>query len=248
VTVLKRIVAGLIFGLVIGLTGWPAGDAAEENPYPELYKVTMLRAGAGKLSELIEYLRAQKAEGYYKALGQEPPMIMRHSQGDHWDLFLLQPIGSYQAYFSKAHNTPRYVEEINALSVYREELFAFGPAARDAQRLYKGNAFFHIEMFTALAGKHQGLLNERIMENEYLMATGRNPNLIFVGDMGSDFDSFTIGFYPSIAEYAAPAPVSPEAANDAAIAAGYDGRGAIGFYLRKFIATRHDTLAVKVED
>ncbi len=236
----------LFFGFFVFIFAGPL-IKAQEIPTPELYKVTMLRAEPGKLPDLIEFLKAQKAAGFYQAIGEEPPLIMRHSQGDHWDLFLLQPIGSYQAYFSGEKNTTDYVEKINSLSVFREELFAYGPPSKDVRRLYRGNSFFHIEMFAALAGKHQGLLNERIMENEYLIATGRNPNLIFVGDMGSDIDSFTIGFYPSIVDFAAPAPVSPEVANEAAITAGFEGRNTIGFYLREFLAYHHDTLAVKVE-
>ncbi len=245
--IFKWVAVTVLLAVLVVFYGPTDSPAQAPGPYPELYQVTLLRAAPGKLSDLIDFLVQQKKDGYYAALGERPPMIMRHSQGDQWDLFLLQPIGSYRAYFSGEKDHRAYRTTINGLSVFREELFAFGPPAAEAEALYAENAFFHIEMFAALAGQHDALLGERVMENHYLIATGRNPNLIFTGDVGSDFDSFTIGFYPSLKEFAAPAPVSDEEANQAAIAAGFEGRSSIGFYLREFLSYHHDTLATKVE-
>ena len=211
-----------------------------------LYKVTLLRAAPGELEALIDFLKDEAESGCFADTG-EAPMIMRHSQGDHWDLFVLQAVGSYQAHFSQTADDSAFRAKINVLTVFREELFAFGPAAAETRGLYDANAFFHIEMFAALPGQHAALIKEREMENAYLVRTGRAPNLIFVGDVGSDIDSFTIGFYASLAAYAAPAPVTDEEANEAAKAAGFKARSDIGFYLRKFLAYHHDTLATKVE-
>ncbi len=245
--VFKRFVLTVILAVFVVFSGLPNSQAEAPDSYPELYQVTLLRAAPGKLPDLIDFLVQQKQDGYYAAIGETPPMIMRHSQGDQWDLFLLQPIGSYRGYFSGEKDNSAYRTTINGLSVFREELFSYGPAAAEVEALFAKNAFFHIEMFAALAGQHDALLGERVMENHYLVATGRNPNLIFIGDVGSNFDSFTIGFYPSISEFAARAPVSDEEANQAAIAAGFKGRSSIGFYLREFLSYHHDTLATKVE-
>ena len=163
--VFKWVVLTVLLAVLVVFYGPPNSPAQAPGPYPELYKVTLLRAAPGKLSDLIDFLVQQKKDGYY----------------------------------------------------------------------------------AALAGQHDALLGERVMENHYLIATGRNPNLIFTGDVGSDFDSFTIGFYPSMKEFAAPAPVSDQEADRAAIAAGFEGRSSIGFYLREFLSYHHDTLATKVE-
>lgn len=228
---------GIMLALV--LLGLPALASAAEEADSELYKVTYLRAAPGKLEPLIDFLKQESPANR--------PMIMRHSQGDQWDLLLLEEIGNYQDYFATRGDEKDERVFINALTSFREELFAYGPPAGDVRALYEANSFFHIEMFAALPGLHEELIKEREMENDYLVRTGRSPNLIFVGDLGSDIDSFTIGFYPSIVEFAAPAPVSDEEANEAAIAAGFKARSDIGFYLRNFLAYHHDTLAVKVE-
>src|SRR3546814_10641859 len=83
------------------------------------------------------------------------------------------------------------------------------------------------------------------MENAYLLAINSRPNLIWVGDQGSDADVFTIGYYPSIVAFAAPAPVTDEQAEAAAKASGFKGRAFIGTYLRQLLQSHHDTLAVK---
>ena len=223
-----------------------AQPARGQSGPPELYRVTTLRAAPGKLLELIDHLKARQAEGAYRAAGREPPMIMRHSQGDQWDLLLLQPAGSYAGYFADA-DASRRSSDIDALAVFREDLFALGPPADAVRKAFDDNAFFHIEMFAALAGRHRALLNQRRAENEYLAATGRTTNFIWLGDLGSDVDVFTIGFYPSLAAFAAPPPATPEERDQAARDAGFEGRDHIGFYLRTLIAWHHDTLATKVE-
>lgn len=219
--------------------------AMAQSAPSELYRVTTLRAAPGKLLELIDHLKARRAEGAYRAAGREPPMIMRHSQGDQWDLLLLQPAASYAAYFNTAAS--RRSRDIDALAVFREDLFALGPPADAVREAFDDNAFFHIEMFAALAGRHQALFEQRRAENEYLAATGRTTNFIWLGDTGSDIDVFTIGFYPSLAAFAAPSPATPEERDQAARDAGFEGRDRIGFYLRNLIAAHHDTLATKVE-
>ena len=227
-----------------------AQPARGQSAPPELYRVTTLRAAPGKLLELIDRLKARKAEGAYRAAGHEPPMIMRHSQGDQWDLLLLQPAGTYARYFADAAASRRssiITRDYDSLAVFGEDLFALGPPADVVRKAFDDNAFFHIEMFAALAGRHRALLNQRRAENEYLAATGRTTNFIWLGDIGSDVDVFTIGFYPSLAAFAAPSPATPEERDQAARDAGFEGRDRIGSYLRTLIAWHHDTLATKVE-
>ncbi|HSM87180.1 MAG TPA: hypothetical protein VLT16_13565, partial [Candidatus Limnocylindrales bacterium] len=72
----------------------PAAHAAE-NPY--LYKVTLVQAAPGKLTGLIELYKARAAA--LQEAGDEAPLWMRHSQGDHWDLMVLFPMASYSDYY-----------------------------------------------------------------------------------------------------------------------------------------------------
>jgi hypothetical protein len=218
----------------------------------ELYRVSTLRAAPGALLEVIALYADAEAAEHWQRSGDAAPMLMRHSQGDQWDLLVLQPLGSYAEYYARKRIDARAAagagaldDALEALVVFREDLLAWGPPREQVESAYRDNGFYHIEMFAALAGKHAALLHQRQIENDYLVAIKGKPNLIFVGDQGSDVDVLTIGFYPSIVEFAAPAPVSDAEAEAAAKAAGFKGRAFIGTYLRELLASHHDTLAVK---
>jgi hypothetical protein len=85
------------------------------------------------------------------------------------------------------------------------------------------------------------------MENEYLRYLKQPTNLIFVRDQGAAWDCFTIGFYRDLQHYAESAKTTPDDAEKAAKAAGFESAKAIGPYLRTLIALHHDTLAVAVK-
>lgn len=59
------------------------------TPSAYLYKLVMVRAAPGRLLELIDaYHHAGSSS---EAFGEVRPFIMRHSQGDQWDLLLIYP-------------------------------------------------------------------------------------------------------------------------------------------------------------
>lgn len=234
----------------------PRANAHEPAQLDTLYKVTMVRAAPGKLEALINFYKAEKQAGYFESIGEKRPMIMRHSQGDHWDLFLLQPVGSYEAYYSpdmislragKSSEISDHGKTVNDLVAFEEHLMSYGPEAAWVEQAFAENAYFHLELFAAIAGMHDELLDQRIRENAYLEAVGRRANMIFVGDQGSDIDVFTIGFYKSLQDYATPSPATPEQSLKAAVENGFKSNNHIGFNLREFLAYHHDTLANKVE-
>lgn len=219
-----------------------------------LYQVTTLRAESGKLSQLLTWMAEMKASPYYQDAGIPQPLVMRHSQGDQWDLLVIKPMESWTEHHSRTATKQRqkaqakFAEKLaagSALVAFSEDHFAYGPPLPAMKRAYAGNGFFHIEMFTAVAGKAADLLQQRRMENVYLAATGQATNMIFRRAAGSDVDVFTIGFHPSLETFAAPAPASDEEKEAAAKAAGFKGRDDISFYLRSLISGHHDTLAVK---
>lgn len=250
---LRSAITPLLLVMLLLCNGWvhAAGGVADEA-LPELYRVSTVRAAPGKLLAVIALYQQAHASGHWQRTGDAEPMLMRHSQGDHWDLMVVQPISSYAAYYQRDRIERReraaaeFTQALDALIAFREDLFAYGPAQATVEKAWQENALYHIEMFSALAGKHDELLHQRRIENDYLQAIGNRRNLVFVGDQGSDVDVFTIGFYPSLVEFAAPAAVSDEAAEAAAKAAGFQGRAFIGTYLRELLASHHDTLAVKV--
>jgi hypothetical protein len=222
--------------------------SASEKTY--LYKAKLVQAAPGKLLEVIDLYKASLAE--YKNAGDEPPLWMRHSQGDHWDLLILIPMKSYDEYYNPNHIARRKSQrdslgKLEGLIAWQEDVFVYGPPIDELRKTFASSAFFHVEMFHSLAGKQSELLKEREMENAYLKTLKRPENFIFVRDQGAAWDLFTIGAYRDLKHFAESAGI-PEAEQEAAArAAGFEAANRIGPYLRTLISSHHDTLAVSVK-
>ncbi|MEM8771876.1 MAG: hypothetical protein AAGD92_09540 [Pseudomonadota bacterium] len=221
-----------------------------------LYRVTTVRAAPGKLEALIDWTTAMKESDYFKDAGEFPPLIMRHSQGDQWDLLKITPMESWQAYYSKRRTSVRekadatHLDKLQSgfsLVAFEEDHFAYGPPLETVVEEFDSHGFFHIEMFEAAPGRTGELIEQRRMENAYLAATGQKPNMIFTRAAGSDVDAFTIGFHESFEAFATQGPASSEAAEVAAQSAGFKSRADISYFLRSLISGHYDTLAVKAE-
>jgi len=242
------------FLMCLALTLGPAGPAPVPSASGFLYKASLVQAAPGKLLEVVELYKSLRAGPGESP--DEPPLWMRHSQGDRWDLLLLFPIGSYADYYAqdrvaKREKALRPVEAVLAKLrdsiAWQEDVFVLGPPLAELRGRVAGSAFFHVEMFQALPGRRADLFREREMENAYLKALGRPQNLIFVRDQGASWDLFTIGFYRDLKHYAESADI-PEAAQEAAArAAGFESASRIGPTLRTLISSHHDTLAVAIK-
>ncbi len=69
------------------------GTRPSDEPY--LYRILLVRAAPGRLLDLIERFQLRMAA--YEAAGEGRPHLMRHSQGDQWDLMLIFPHGGFRA-------------------------------------------------------------------------------------------------------------------------------------------------------
>jgi hypothetical protein len=216
-----------------------------------LYKTKLVQAAPGKLLDVIELYKSSLTQ--YRNAGDEQPLMMRHSQGDHWDLLLLIPMKSYADYYSPERVSKRNQilkddqDKLDALIAWQEDGFVYGPLLADVQKAFAASTFFHVEMFDALAGKQSELFKEREMENAYLKALKRPENLIFVRDQGAPWDLFTIGTYRDLKHFAESAGIPETDQEAAAKAAGFEAANRIGPYLRTLISSHHDTLAVSVK-
>jgi len=223
------------------------------TPTPYLYKTSLVQAAPGKLMELIELYKSQA--DILKAAGDEAPLWMRHSQGDHWDLLILWPMGTYSEYYrperiarrAQPEKAGKLQAKIQEDIAWQEDLFAYGPALADLRKAFAAGAFFHVEMFVALPGMFGELFKEREMENAYAKALKEPENFIFVRDQGAAWDIFTIGVFRDLKHYSESADVPPKDQEAAAKAAGFDAPSQIGPYLRRFLREHHDTLAVAIK-
>lgn len=221
---------------------------AAQNDY---YHTVLLRAKPGSLLELIDLLK-EKASNNSAADGKT--YILRHSQGDHWDLMVIYAIPSAQQYFSHylremrgvSHTiVNRYGSDWYDMIAFQEEAIVAGPMRQEMEALFDSSNLFHIEIFTALYGKQKELVEERKMENDYLENINRKPNLIFTRVFGPSWDSFTIGGYKDMHDFAGPE-ITIEEEDKAAKDAGFESVYTIGSYLRSLISEHNDTLAKKV--
>lgn len=203
-----------------------------------LYRMTLLRAAPGQFQPLLDQV-VPIARGASGARG----LVLRHSQGDHWDFMVLVPVSAPEG--------GRWLENIRAsftdtAVAWQEDELVRGPAL-DVLPGFLDASLYHVEMFDAAPGKSADVLKERAMENAYLAAVGRPPTLIFRREFGGAWDSFTIGAYRDWRHYAERDVIPPEKARAAAVAAGFESDAAVGPYLRSLILTHHDTLATKVK-
>ena len=235
--------------LVTALLLLPCGAQGAGPGY--LYDAKFVQAAPGKLLALIDHYKARMSG--YSTIGDEPPMWIRHTQGDKWDLMLLFPMGSYGEYYqadraAKRQKAERVFEEkYREMVAWEEDLIVSGPPLADLRAAFAKSAFFHLEIFRSLPGKQADLYREREMENAYQKALGRPENLIFVRDLGASWDLFTLGFYRNLKHYAESADIPEKDQESAAKLAGFEGSNRIGPYLRTLIVEHHDTLGVAVK-
>ena len=212
---------------VVGASRVSAQDPLAPSMRGEtLHRMTLLRAAPGRLLELVA---AVKGRG----------LVLRHSQGDQWDLMVLAPVAGHADLAAAAPLADA------SLVAWQEDELVRGPdvARRDP---FADAGLYHVEMFVALAGRRGELVHEREMENAYLAALGRPRNAIFVRAFGAAWDTFTIGPYRSWKHFAERDDIAPDRSAAAARAAGFEGDDRIGPYLRSLIQSHHDTLATPV--
>ena len=95
-----------------------------------LYKVSLFRAAPGQLLPLIDNMKARVKD--YEKSGGDAPFIIRHSQGDQWDLMVYEHIDNYQLYYGKNEKlkiifTPDHGDDFYNLVAFHETIYSEGP-------------------------------------------------------------------------------------------------------------------------
>jgi hypothetical protein len=252
--VFVTLLAAVVFAAAVA----PAVGTPQDAEAQQLYRTLFLRAAPGELATVLEML--QERWPTWEAANEVGPFRMRHSQGDHWDVMLLFHVGDdFQSYFSDAavartaaaweaagETDAEFEARLLPHVAWREELWVMGPSAATVAARFADAGYFHVEVFLAVAGKRDELLRQRQMENVYLAAIGRDPNLIFIRAGGAAWDAYTLGFYRDIKHFAESADIPAETEDRAAVEAGFESSSTIGTYLRSLIVSHNDTLATAI--
>ena len=224
---------------------------------PELYRFVLIQAAPGRLLDLIDLYR--KRIPVIAAGGDEIPFIVRHSQGDRWDLLIMYPSGSWTTYYSAERVRRReaaaaasgvsgeqFATQFYDLVSWHEDVYVEGPPLAAFRDYVKEVGLVHLEMFQALAGKRDALIEERRMESAFNRARARPEALIFTHEQGAAWDVITFDAYRNWRHYAESETIPQDVSDAAAKKAGFTNADAIGPYLRSLIALHHDTLATIV--
>jgi hypothetical protein len=231
-----------------------AGQAAPSN---ELYRFVLVQAAPGRLLELIDLYKNRLS--VIAAGGDELPYIVRHSQGDRWDLIVIYPSGSFSSYYSEPRVKQRamaaaksgvdnaaFARKFYELVAWHEDVFVEGPPLETFRAYVKDLGLVHFEMFQALAGKRDALIDERQRESAFNIARGRPGALVFTHEQGAAWDVITLDGFRNWRHYAESETIPPDVTDAAAKKAGFENADAIGPYMRSLISLHHDTLGTPV--
>jgi hypothetical protein len=235
-----------------------AATAPQEAPSRELYRFVLIQAAPGRLLELIDLYK--KRIPVIAAGGDEVPYIVRHSQGDRWDLCVIYPSGSFTTYYSADRVRRReaaatdsgvtgaqFAKQFYDLVAWHEDVYVEGPPLKVFRDYVKDLGLLHLEMFQALAGKRDTLIEERKMESAFNRARSRPEALLFTHEQGAAWDVITLDGFKNWRHYAESETIPLEVNEAAAKKAGFANADAIGPYLRSLISLHHDTLGTVVK-
>jgi hypothetical protein len=232
---------------------------AQSAPQPaELYRFVLIQAAPGKLLDLIDLYKRRLP--VIAAGGDDVPLIVRHSQGDRWDLAVIYPSGSFTSYYSAERVARReaaakasgvtneaFAKQFYDLVGWHEDVYVEGPPLAVVRDYFKDLGLIHFEMFQALAGKREALIDERRMESAFNVARNRPGALIFTHEQGAAWDVITIDGYRNWRHYAESETIPQELTDAAAKTAGFANADAIGPYMRSLITLHHDTIGTPVK-
>jgi hypothetical protein len=243
----------VVIGSVNALQGQEPRRPAIAETGNELYRFVIIQAAPGKLVDLIDLYR--KRVPVIRAGGDEIPFIVRHSQGDHWDLVVIYPSGSFSEYYNAdrirkreaagvASGVPNaeFARQFYSMVAWHEDIYMSGPPVADFRAFVKDAGLGHFEMLLALPGKRDALIDERQRENAYNRERGRPTTMIFVHDQGAAWDVVTLDVFRNWRHFAEQETIPAEVNDAAARRAGFANADAIGPFMRTLISTHRDTL------
>lgn len=256
---MRRRTPSFVLVLALSTAVLPARGLAQTPipPRPELYKFVTIQAAPGKLPDLLALYRQRWP--VMTTTGDETPILVRHSQGDRWDLLVVYPIGSFTAFYSPERMARRdaagrasgvtnaqFQEQLYELIAWHEDVFVWGPPLAELRAYVAGTTVAHLEMMQARAGQHEALTRQRHMESDFNVNRGRPRMLVFTHQEGAAWDVITLDAWKDWRQYGEAQMVPADVSEAAAKKAGFASADAVGMAMRSLINTHHDTLGTFV--
>jgi hypothetical protein len=195
----------------------------------ELYHAHFVKAALGKLPDLIAAYRSAPVPA-----GEQKPIILRHREGDDWDLLVLTPFGKSETTVTAvvSSDTQAQYAKFRASSERHTDSFVAGPPWAQAQKAFgsDANGVYVVGVYRSANG-HRDQLGQAL---EKIAETGPGGRTVtFRHVEGGPFDFIQITHYDSWNAIDAPA-------------AGQTDPQAQSLDLRQHMAEHHDTICIRV--
>ena len=232
-----RLSSGIPFVAAVLLTATTAvaqPSAQPQAPALELYHIHISKAAPGKLPQLIDAYKSAPAPEAGKP--QVTPIILRHRDGDEWDLITITPLGKQTTLTANAppQAVMDYYQRVGLLSDWHNDTFVVGPGWAVVQKalvVAKGEPVYVVTDYRALPGHRPQL--RAVLDRNAQDTPGRS--VLFAHVEGASWNFLAITRYDSWAEMGAPPP-------QPAAGAPQDQ----GLAIRDHLAVHHDTIATYV--
>ncbi|MGE5359157.1 MAG: hypothetical protein ACM3NQ_09070 [Bacteroidales bacterium] len=232
----------------------------------ELYHVLIVKAAPGKLRDMIDaYLNAPADPN-----ASAPPLLLRHVEGDDWDLLVLTPLGKEDKLTLAAPSAAeqQFIQRVRPLAARHTDTFAAGPRWTDTLAALSGGvtdsavvptsgssaprettsgrsaapdkSVYIVTTYRALPGHRDQL--EQTVRKLAALNPGRMVTLAHME--GAPWDLLTVERYDSWATLA------DDEANpnmQTLRTQGFSSPDGPSFELREHMAEHHDTIAVRVK-
>lgn len=224
----------LVAAVLLTATISVAQQPAQPAPALELYHIHISKAAPGKLPQLIDAYKSAPAPEASEP--QVTPIILRHRDGDEWDLITITPLGKQTTLTANA--PPQaiidYYQRVGSLSDWHNDTFVIGPSWAVVQKalvVAKGEPVYVVTDYRALPG-HRAQLRQ-VLDRNAQDTPGRN--VLFAHVEGASWNFLDITRYDSWAELGAPPPQPAGGAQQDQ-----------GLAIRDHMAVHHDTIATYV--
>jgi hypothetical protein len=193
----------------LGLSG-PASAAAppatpQAGAAQELYHVHFVKAAPGKLPELIDAYMSAPAD----PKTAQPPVVLRHIEGDDWQLMVITPLGAEETLQAAAPpaEMQQFLTRTRPLRAQHTDTFAIGPPWAEARKVLLGEGdgqaaigispVYVVTVVRALPGHRDQL--EGVLRKEVADAPGSTLTLQHME--GASWEFVTISRYASWAAF-----------------------------------------------